>query len=215
MPARRHSREDVIATALAILDEQGLEAVTVREIARRMRVNLNSVTFQVGTKGNLIALMADAVLSGLSFRDLPDDGFDRVAEISHRLRAVLLSHRDGAKLVSGTEALEQNTLRVAETMTAALTASGVSDLDNVRAAWGLFYFILGLTQEQQARTLTTQTYLAAMDGGDYPTLTRIGPIWADLDYDDRFDFGVNAIIDTLRASVPHDTAEQLDGCRPG
>ncbi len=201
MPARRHSRDAVIEAALTVLDEKGLEAVTVREIARRMRVNLNTVSFQVGTKANLIDLMADAVFAGLSFSELPDEHLERVAELLRRTRIALLSHRDGAKLVTGTKSMEHNTMRLSEEITSALLAKGVSEIDSVRAAWGMFYFALGLTQEQQAATTDPEADAREIPPKDYPTLSRLGHTWTSLDFDDRFEFGIAAFLNTLRENV--------------
>jgi TetR/AcrR family tetracycline transcriptional repressor len=71
MVRKRHSRDDVVREALALLDEAGIDAVTLRRVARRMGLHLNSVSFQVTSKARLFELMADAILGELSLDQLP------------------------------------------------------------------------------------------------------------------------------------------------
>lgn len=201
MPPRRHSRQDVIDAALELLNEQGLDAVTIREVARRMRVNVNTVSFHVGTKARLLGLMSDAVLAHLSLNDLPTDGFQRVEEILRRYRHTLLRYRDGARLTAGNAPLEEHTLQLAEELVTALTLAGVPDRASAHGMWALFYFLLGITQEQQA-ALSQTTAGASLPAGQYPALHRLGSDLFSADFDERYEFGVGAILAHLRRSVP-------------
>lgn len=200
MPPRRHTRQDVIYAALDLLNERGLEAVTIREVARRMRVNVNTVSFQVGTKARLLGLMSDAVLAHLSLEDLPSDGFPRAEEILRRYRHTLLTYRDGARLTAGNTPFEEHTRNFTEELVTALSDAGVPDKESAQGMWTLFYFLLGITQEQQA----AQTQAApeeAPPADIYPTLHRLHPHLFSADFDARYDFGVGAILARLRQST--------------
>jgi len=201
MPPRRHTRQDVIDAALELLNEHGLDAVTIREVARRMRVNVNTVSFQVGTKARLLGLMSDAVLAHLSLEDLPEDGFQRAEEILRRYRHTLLTYRDGARLTAGNTPFEEHTRDFTEELVTALSTAGVPDKESTHGMWALFYFLLGITQEQQA----TQTQAAteeAPPADRYPTLHRLHSHLFSADFDARYDFGVTAILAHLHQSIP-------------
>lgn len=200
MPPRRHTRQDVIDAALELLNEHGLEAVTIREVARRMRVNVNTVSFQVGTKARLLGLMSDAVLAHLSLDDLPEDGFQRAEEILSRYRHTLLTYRDGARLTAGNTPFEEHTRDFTEELVTALSIAGVPDRESAHGMWALFYFLLGITQEQQAAQI--QAVPEEVPPADtYPTLHRLHPHLFSADFDARYDFGVAAILTHLRQSV--------------
>lgn len=201
MPPRRHTRQDVIDAALELLNEHGLDAVTIREVARRMRVNVNTVSFQVGTKARLLGLMSDAVLAHLSLEDLPGDGFQRAAEILHRYRRTLLTYRDGARLTAGNTPFEEHTREFTEELLTALSSAGIPDKESTHGMWTLFYFLLGITQEQQAAQ--TQAALEEAPPADkYPTLHRLHSDLFSADFDARYNFGVAAILGHLRQSIP-------------
>lgn len=196
MPSRRHSREDVINAALELLNEDGLDAVTIREVARRMRVNVNTVSFQVGTKAHLLGLMSDAVLANLSLDGLPTDGFQRVEEALRRYRSTLLMYRDGARLTAGNTPFEEHTRQFAEKLVAALVMAGVPDTESVRGMWALFYFLLGITQEQQAAQAHASE--EPLPASTFPTLHRLHSEVFSADFDARYEFGVVAILAHLR-----------------
>ncbi|HEY0188055.1 MAG TPA: TetR/AcrR family transcriptional regulator C-terminal domain-containing protein [Cellulomonas sp.] len=184
-----------MSAAIEVLDAEGLEAVTLRAVARHLGAHLNTVSFQVGTKSQLIELMADAVFETVTLDDLPGDGRKRIKEILRRYRDALLSHRDGARLVAGTAVVEKNTLRLAEAVSSALLDAGASDGVTIRTFWALLYLTLGLTQEQQAGlSLDVNTFRTASDG-EYPTLHSLGDSLITLPFDARFEYGIEALID--------------------
>lgn len=196
-PAARLSREDVVETALALLGESGLDAVTLRGIARRCGVRLNSVAWHVKSKTRLLESMADALLSSLSLDGLPDDGLERAREVCRRYRAVLLSVRDGARLVSGTFVPERHTLRVADALIAALLDAGFDDRDAATTCWVLSYFVVGLTQEQQnVGTALPDEVRTALAGGEFPAFRRTFAHVVDHDFDERFEVGVGRLLRT-------------------
>ncbi len=191
MGRKRLTRDDVVREALAVLEESGIGAVTLRGVATRMDVHLNSVSFQVTTKARLVELMADAILGELSLTDLPADPEERVTEVVRRFRIALLAHRDGAKLVAGPEVFEKNTLNVAEVTNAALLELGASSVVAARTTWSLHCLILGLVQEEQAAH-TGGGYEAAV--ARYPALAQVGRALLDDSFEERAAFGVEALV---------------------
>lgn len=195
MTTERRGRGDVIATAFELLDEAGLEALTLREVARRLGAHLNTVSYQVKTKARLRELMADAMLGSLTLDGLTGDPAARVKEILRRYRSSLLSHRDGARLVAGTVAVEKNTLRVGNAIIAALLESGADKESAVRTFWGLHYFLLGLVQEEQG--LPAQEHkdvLEVIHSGDYPAMAEVGDIILNDPFVCRFEFGLDVFL---------------------
>ncbi|TCO62065.1 TetR/AcrR family tetracycline transcriptional repressor [Actinocrispum wychmicini] len=197
---KRVSRDDVVAESLALLDESGIAAVTLRGVAKRMQVHLNSVSFQVNTKARLFELLADAILGELSLNDLPEDPRDRIAEMSRRLRLALLAHRDGARVVAGTKVLESNTLHVAEVIVAAFLELGTSEAVAARTAWALHCLLIGLVQEEQfERSDPASRYEASAE--KYPTLARVERLFMDDTFDERSEFGIAALISHALSTI--------------
>jgi AcrR family transcriptional regulator len=88
------SREQIVATALAIADAEGWEAVSMRRIAAELGAGTMSLYHYVRTKDELVAYVGDAIMGELLIADdeLPDGWRDGLAEIARRTRAVFTRH---------------------------------------------------------------------------------------------------------------------------
>lgn len=192
----RWTRDDVVAAAIVILERDGLDALSLRAVARDLGAHLNSVNWHVKTKHGLIGLMADAIIGSVSLDDLPSNPLPRVAELILRYRRALLAHRDGGRLVAGTFTAEGGTLRVAEALIEGLLAADFTVEDAARGCWALVYFTLGLTQEEQTRPETPGPAVpAAIDSGRYPAMAQVGAhLLVSDSFDARFDYGIRHLI---------------------
>lgn len=111
-----HSKADVVATAVRVLDAHGLEHCSMRRVAAELRVQPSALYHHVPNKQQLLALMADHIIepSGLTHTGSPtplaeaeagadvgaETGADRARLLSARLRTALLAVRDGAEVVA-------------------------------------------------------------------------------------------------------------------
>jgi TetR/AcrR family tetracycline transcriptional repressor len=199
----RWTQDDIIAAAFATLEQEGLERLSLRGVARALGAHLNSVSWYVKTKHSLIEMMADAILGTVDTETLPAEPIERVRTIIGRYRAAMLGHRDGGRLVAGTFNCTAKTLRVAEVIVGALLEAGFPEADAARLCWALVYFTLGLTQEEQTG-LEQQTGLAGpeldaaaiAENPAYPALAKVGAQLLVHDpFDARFDFGVARLLD--------------------
>ncbi|WP_045741632.1 TetR/AcrR family transcriptional regulator C-terminal domain-containing protein [Actinoplanes rectilineatus] len=185
------SQEDVVRTALEVLHDEGASGVSMRAIAARLGVRMNTVVWHAKSKARLEELMADAIVAGVRLDDLPQPGRDRAAEIAARYRRALLAHRDGATVVAGTYAAEPATLDVAEALATALLDAGLPAREAAWTLWAIIYFVLGLVQEEQALPArTTPTF----DPGDRPALRRLIPSLAEDSFDARFTHGLDRLL---------------------
>ncbi|HEX5993964.1 MAG TPA: TetR/AcrR family transcriptional regulator C-terminal domain-containing protein [Jiangellales bacterium] len=65
-PRSRHSTGEVVDSALAIADAEGLDAVTIRAVAESLSMSPMSVYTHVNSRDDLLVLMADAAHGGAS-----------------------------------------------------------------------------------------------------------------------------------------------------
>jgi TetR/AcrR family tetracycline transcriptional repressor len=194
------SQVDVVRAALEILDEQGAGAVSIRAIARRLGVRMNTVLWHAKSKARLEELMADAIVAGAPLDDLPEDWRERATEIARRYRYALLAHRDGSVVVAGTYAAEPATLDLAEALVAALLDGGMSTREAAWTCWSLIYLVLGLSQEEQALPGRPARDLTV---GERPALGRVFAILAEESFEERFEFGVAKLLAHHQADQQH------------
>jgi TetR/AcrR family tetracycline transcriptional repressor len=195
---------EIVRAALDLLDENGLEAVSLRAVAMRIGVRMNTVSWHIKTKARLRDLMADAIIAQIPLDDLPAHGDRAVRELLRRYRRALLAHRDGGRVVAGTFVAEPATLRYADRLIATLLDSGLDEQTTGWTAWTLIYFTLGLVQEEQgAPGGLAEQVASAMDVRAHPALVRVLPHLTDGAFDDRFDYGVGLVLTAAAARSAH------------
>jgi AcrR family transcriptional regulator len=87
------SREAIVAAAIEIADEEGIEAVSIRRIATKLDTRPMSLYTHIEHKGELVDLMIDeamgeAVLPG----EVPEDWREALRQIAQRTRAAARAH---------------------------------------------------------------------------------------------------------------------------
>ena len=183
----------LVRAAMDLLDESGLDSVTLRSVAARVGVRNNTVCWHVKTKARLRDLMADAVLTEVDTADLPPQWRDRVLALAGRYRKALLKHRDGGRLVAATATPEPAALKVTETLVTALLDGGLPAPAAAWTCWTILHFTLGLVQEEQGGPGALEP---AVSAGHYPALAKVLPFIAGTEFDSRFRYGLELILDS-------------------
>jgi TetR/AcrR family tetracycline transcriptional repressor len=205
----RLTRDQVLGAALDLLDEGGLDQLTMRRLATALGVKNGATYWHFRSKQVLLEAMAEAMLAGLTDdldESLPWD--ERITEMAGRLRRALLSRRDGARLFSGVFFPLPNALAYGETMIGILREAGPSGRDAIWAVDTLNYFVVGHTiEEQLAATLpdggeeAAERLTAALDPGRHPNmLASIGDLTAPHP-EGHFDHGLRLIVDGIRLTA--------------
>ncbi|MFB6878096.1 TetR/AcrR family transcriptional regulator C-terminal domain-containing protein [Streptomyces sp. NPDC056323] len=197
----RWTLDDVIEAAFSTLETEGLDKLTLRGVARTLGSHLNSVSWYVKTKQTLIETLADHIVGSVDVTDLPEDPVGRVRTVATRYRDAMLAHRDGGRLVAGTFAGTGKTLRVADTIVAALLDAGFKEPEAARLCWSIVYFTLGLTQEEQTPCDNPRgSFHELVATGAYPALSRVGEELMVADsFDDRFHYGLARMLGSAKA----------------
>src|ERR1700689_2176452 len=99
------SRDDIVAAGLALLDETGLEGLTLRRLAERLGIRAPTLYWHVRDKRELLDLMVSVIMDeALADWREPHPGqpwWDWLAGRARGLRARLLGHPDGARVLGG------------------------------------------------------------------------------------------------------------------
>ncbi|MDQ1921110.1 TetR/AcrR family transcriptional regulator C-terminal domain-containing protein [Massilia pseudoviolaceinigra] len=200
------SREAVIATALGLLDEVGLEGLTMRRLADALDIKAASLYWHFANKQVLLDGMADALMAGVAQEAPPDSWRDAVGATARAVRAALLARRDGARVFAGTYVVTDNVLRVAESMIGPLRTAGASTR---MAGWGAFsilYYVLGFVMEEQALDPAAAAPIDAasrrgpfeeLAAQRYPHVLAAMDDLFDMDFETRFEAGLDLILTGL------------------
>lgn len=143
-------REQLVQAAFQLLDETGLEGLTMRGLAEKLGVTAASLYWHVRRKEELLDLMHEAISGEVPEPD-PSLGWrDQVEVMAWNWRRALLRHRDAARIAVGRVVLGPVTLKRMEGLLALLRKAGLSSEDVADAGFLLSNFVPGFVAEEQA-----------------------------------------------------------------
>jgi AcrR family transcriptional regulator len=144
-------KRDVVDAATSLLDSYGIADLTMRRLARELNVSPGALYWHFANKQELLGAVADRVLESVD--DVSGGWRDRVAGTCGRLRDALLSHTDGAELVSASFAAGQSDAmtRILTQLSGAAADAGVDPTHAELAARTVVYYVLGFTADEQSR----------------------------------------------------------------
>ncbi|MEU0507092.1 TetR/AcrR family transcriptional regulator C-terminal domain-containing protein [Nocardia sp. NPDC005998] len=147
--AKQLTHTEVVQAGLDTLDAVGLDSWTMRRVADRLGVQLNTVYWHAKNKSALLDLMADELLAGCADGRLPRPWRKRVITLAARYRAALLSRRDGGRLSIARFHALPNTIRLSEALHKAFVDGGLPPAVVSHAAWSVSYLTLASVIEEQ------------------------------------------------------------------
>jgi AcrR family transcriptional regulator len=138
-------RERVVRVALELLDEVGLDDLSMRRLAERLGVTAASLYWYVRDKSELLDLLADAMSAELRFdRDISGLSWRAQLEAAGRaLRQLARAHRDAARILAGTTPSGPNRLRAIDRLLGVLRGAGFSPEDTADAAYVFNSYVIG------------------------------------------------------------------------
>jgi AcrR family transcriptional regulator len=204
------SEELILDTALRVLREEGLDAVTMRRLATELDTGPASLYVYIRNRDELLNAMLDRI-SGMVELEEPDPA--RWREQLHRLLLGILrameSHRGIARVAIANIPTGENALHGADNMLALLLAGGITPQD---AAWACDILPL-ITTSLAVETATYEergerpeavadeiaAFFTTLPPDRYPHLTRCATELATGGPDTRFRFAIDAFLDGLVA----------------
>ncbi|MGW2562961.1 TetR/AcrR family transcriptional regulator C-terminal domain-containing protein [Streptomyces sp. NPDC001514] len=146
-------RARVAEAALRLLNEVGLDGLTLRAIAKELDVKAPALYWHFKDKQALLDEMATEMLRRMN-ADMPDeppaDWREGLAGAMRGLRAHLLRYRDGAKVYSGTHFTDTSYAGPMEAHLRVLVDAGFTPAGAARAWLTAYSYTIGYVIEEQA-----------------------------------------------------------------
>ncbi len=162
------SRERILTTALALVDEHGLDALSMRRLAQELGAEPMSLYHHVPSKRALVDGLVGLVLAEVQpLDDLSGTWQDQIASACRRLRAVLLAHPRMAAAVATRPILAAASVALTESALTLLVAGGLSLREANEVLWLCNAFVMGTTATRAEWT------------ADEPGATALMHMWAD------------------------------------
>ncbi|MFE4371030.1 TetR/AcrR family transcriptional regulator [Streptomyces sp. NPDC056835] len=212
------SREQIVSTALQLLDAEGIDALSMRKLGTRLNAGATSMYSHVANKDELIELIVDEVYGEIELPDAGDPARWRatVTHWAHSLRSAFLRHPWIVPMLgeAGVAHLGPNMLRLSESLLTVFEEAGFSLPEADRAVNTVASYVIGISTSEAAwvtmlarsgrseQEWTERLWPAAeRAAAPYPRLRRLYAAQRGQDMggarEDNFDGGLVCVLDGL------------------
>lgn len=206
-PGRRAplTRERVLRAALALADECGLDALTMRELGRRLGVEAMSLYNHVANKDDILDGIVDLVVGEI---DLPagDVGWrEAMRRRAVSAREVFARHPWASALIDARQSSGPERMRYIEWVIGTLRRAGFSVELALRAFSALDSYVYGFGRQQADSSgagsdpEAVEAFQAAIPADEFPYLAEVTAYMLQAGYDAEADFafGLGLLLDGI------------------
>ncbi|GAB1688548.1 TetR/AcrR family transcriptional regulator C-terminal domain-containing protein [Krasilnikovia sp. M28-CT-15] len=209
------TREAVLAAALEIIDQDGVDGLSMRRLARALDRDPMILYRHAPNKAALLDGVAETVLAQLEVDRTAPDWQAQLRVVAHNYRRLALTHPNVVPLLV-TRPLATplgmrppGTLRALEDVLALLTHAGVSGPDALHIYRALFGFLHGhvlnelqeLVENPDETTDLLRLGLHRLPINDFPLLRSLAPVLADYDGAAELDRGLDILLTGLATTI--------------
>jgi AcrR family transcriptional regulator len=204
------TRDRVIDAALRIMDDEGLDAVSMRRVGRELGVEAMSLYHHVHDKEDLLLGIRERVLSKFLDPGTDGDWEVRARQAARSWRHILRAHPNIMVLISESKRFEMTptSMRPTETALRLLREVGLPEDDAVKAFCALGGFIVGFVMFEIGVTRasgpedqppTPEALMTALPADEFPCFMESLPYLMQGDIDQRFEYGLDLLIAGIRS----------------
>jgi AcrR family transcriptional regulator len=206
------SKVRALERALVVADAEGIEAVTMRRLARELGVEAASLYHHVTGKDEILDGLVELVSAEIELPSAVDDWRSGTRERAQRTRVVLRRHPWAVALMASRTTPGPATLRVLEAGIRCFRRGGFSVRGTAHAISVVDSFVHGFVLQEVNLPFHDESELAALTGGvmehfpraEFPYLFELTvehvlqPGYA---YGTEFDVGLEAVLDGVAAHL--------------
>jgi AcrR family transcriptional regulator len=202
-PAPKLDTRLVIDTALRLLNEVGLDGLTLRTIAKALGVQAPALYWHFDSKQALLDEMATEMYRRMAASGKPprpETWQKRLLTMNRQLRAALLTYRDGARVFSGSRFTGTEHGAGMEATLRFMVDAGFTLRQAIGATSTLFAFTIGFLIEEQGVQPLPNERREGYDVAERAQRMAAYPLSAAAGaeifgrYDERFDDGLKVIL---------------------
>jgi len=195
LPPEPDRRQRILDAALAIADERGLSAVTMRAVATRIGVTAMALYPYVRSKEDLLDGLVGRLLAELSLPDPAKPWPERLREIARSARETARRHPAVMPLLFARPAVTPDAVRVVDAIYQALMDAGVPDDQIARVERLVSTLVLGYAISETSGRFAAgdpRERRAMLDGVDLPAHRKLASnLEAAVSWEAEFEAGLD------------------------
>lgn len=197
-------REQIVAAAIAIVDRDGLAALSMRKLAAELGVGTMSLYYHVPDKSALYDLILEAVMGemDLSADDPSAPAEERLVTAGYALRRALLAHPHAVPIALSRSLRTPGQLRPVEALLGILFDIGLDPATAVSTVDVVGHYVFGATSAYANHLADGEYHDAIKEEGlvngitpeEFPNLMHAYSAAEYVGWDTNFDIGLRALV---------------------
>jgi AcrR family transcriptional regulator len=192
-----------VASALSIVDAEGVRALSLRRLADDLGVTPMSLYWHVADKAELLELVGHAVLAEIVVPARSGDWKEQLRDIHAAMLATFLRHPNTTDILVGRARYGAGGLAAFERILAILLEAGLTPEAAFDAYESLYLFTLGFmttsnrTQEFIEGQRQGVAYMWSLPIAQYPSIRAVVPVIGRRSLEERFEIGLGVVIEGI------------------
>jgi AcrR family transcriptional regulator len=201
-------RQRIVDTGLAIVDTEGIEALSLRRLADDLGVTPMAIYWHVADKAELLDRIGERVLEIIVIPPAVGDWRRQLRDVHQAMLRPLLEHPNAVELMVGRARYGSAGITLFERILSILLAAGLSPAQAFDAYQSLYLFQLGYitTSRRSPEFREAQRqgvlYLFALDPERFPSIARVVPVIGGRSLQDQYAIGIDVVIDGIARWLP-------------
>lgn len=210
------SRERILKAALALVDKEGIESLSMRNLASKLSVEAMSLYKHVANKDAVLDGLVEIILREMEIPPVGTPWREAMRRRAWSVRHTILRHPWASVLIESRMAPGEARLRYADTVLSILNNAGFSPDVQYRAFQMLDSYVYGYVLQEvnwptkeSERKMVVAGLKEFLKDGRFPNLLTVvqQATWLNVapgakPYDADFEFGLELILDGIERLLP-------------
>jgi AcrR family transcriptional regulator len=209
-PRESLSRERILTAAVRLVDEHGIEALSMRRLGAELGVEAMSIYNHIPNKAALLEALVDHVIAEVPIADIKLPWDEQIREMARSFRRLSLAHPHIVPLIAMRPFNTVTALKNVEYAFGLTLSLGLDENEALHVFRALAGFATGYTLAETGGFFaegsgpkTDYTIdMADLSSGEYPNLMRMIPFILNCDHDKEFEFGIDLFLEGLKRKMP-------------
>jgi AcrR family transcriptional regulator len=209
-PRRQLTVPAILDAALKLVDNEGLDALTMRRLADELDASPMSLYRYIRTRDEIVEGLADLALEQLDIQPPADLTWqEQLRQIFTGIHDVLLAHPGLIHILEHQPVTAEHAFTAVERLLAILRKAGFSGSDAVATIAALESYTFGFTLQQRARAGTDQhdhlTRLQHLPPDQFPNTVELANEFGTWASETHFAHGLQRLLTGIQHDLSHST----------
>ena len=201
------TRNEIVVTALRVVQEEGLEALSMRRLATEIGSGTMSLYWYVADREELVRLVGDAAFADVELSPLDAPWRDQIFSVCEAFRAVVRKHPSLVPFIASAP-FGPNLRRLHNRLAQSFRSAGLSDRDAASATLAVGSMTQGFAfgyavpidpAQRKDMVLENHAPLSSLSPNEFPDLVDLADELLEGDEDAQFKFSLNSLLDGIEA----------------